>query len=178
MAFLGIRWDDWTTYAFAGIAIGLGFGVFTYWTHFDSHTCGDPVDRPVNEPEFAPGEVRLGRTYRPPEVREMVVFRHPRQDVRIGRVVARAGETVELPLAGSERGELKVNDALVDEKGIRYHTSSLDVPKVLVPRDCVFVLVDKRSTAGGDQVDSRAYGPIHLGSISHVIPPKPVKEGR
>lgn len=78
----------------------------------------------------------------------------------IKRVVARAGETVEIA-----DGNLLVNGQKVQEKyaGEGYMNA---MPPLTVPPDSVFVLGDNRRL--GDSLDSRAYGPVRLSDVAGV----------
>ena len=171
---MAFRLDDSSSYVFFGLLVGAGLGLFSFWERFDGYTCRDAADKSWNEPEISPSEYRLGRTARPPERRELVLFRVPGQEPRLGRVVGVAGDWVEL----TDKGELAVNDEKPDEKAFRQRFTTTDVPKALVPRGCVFVLCDMRGKSGSDAADSRTVGPIELRAVSHVFPAKPPKDPR
>jgi hypothetical protein len=165
--------DDPASYVFYGLAVVVGLSVFYVVDRFEGWTCNDQPDKAYMEPEIGPSEFRLGRQARPPLKRESVLYRIAGGPERSARVVAMAGDYVEL----DAKDGLRVNgDKQPEEAVLRNRYTELDVPKVLVPRNCVFVLVDRRIKAGSALSDSRALGPIDLDGVISVFTAKPANK--
>jgi hypothetical protein len=159
---------------FYGLAVGVGLGVFYFVDRFDIWTCHDPYEKAVNEPEINPSETRLGRATRPPERREFALYRVPsRSEERAARVVAVPGDSIEINL----KGEVSIDDKKPPEEAKAHLQEGCDVPKVLVPRDCVFVLCEQRSRPGCAYNDSRSVGPIDYWAITDAFPCVDVNTG-
>lgn len=163
---MGWELHDPASYIFYGLAVGMGIGVFAFVDRFETWTCKDPYDRAVNEPEVNPSESRLGRAARPPLDREFVLYKAPnRSEERCARVVALGGQTIEI----TAKGEVLLDDKKPEEEAKARLLPDCDVPKVLVPRDCFFVLCEQRTRPGAAYHDSRGIGPVELWSVNNVF---------
>ena len=91
---------------------------------------------------------------------------------QVGRVLALAGQKVEV-----KNDEVKIDGAPYINPGIRFKVSRFDVPELVVPRGCVFVVCDQRSKGASCEVDSRRFGPISIDAITHTFKPKGTKGG-
>jgi len=103
------------------------------------------------------------------KAQDVVIFRKATPDsdnpqTFVGRVVAVAGDTVEI----TDGGSLIVNGNYVSEPNIFYSTMPyegfVEYPITLVPNQC-FVLVDSRN--GG--TDSRYFGPVQKSELAGTV---------
>lgn len=116
---------------------------------------------------------------RAPEPGEVVIFNRNNNEVFIKRVVARAGDTVEV-----KNGQLLVNGQPTNESMLN-EKPMYTMPKQVVPDGCLFLMGDNRNNS----FDSHVWGPLpedhvlgravfrywpptHLGPIK-PIPPLP-----
>jgi len=102
-------------------------------------------------------------TYRLAELRQGDEITYIKDDkVRIGRVIAFGGDTVDIQNNGVSVNGLNIAETVVyptSEQG-----SDLEFP-YKIPENCVFVLNDYRS----DLSDSRTYGGIPLSDVKGVV---------
>ena len=160
---------DWTTYVFVGIFVAIALGVLWYWVNFDIYKTEDPADKQFNEPEMKVGIWRLG--HEPMMGAELqagmfVVYKFRGSDGRrLSRVVATEGQRVEM------RGEEVLVDGTAVPNPTRNNRNKFDVPEIIVPRRCVFVVNDLRGKGPSHEYDSRWLGPIPVEAISHCFKP-------
>jgi signal peptidase I len=167
---------DWTTYVFASMVIGSGLGGLYYWEHFDIYNAQALSEKQFNEPEIQQGSWRVGSipaTGGVIELHNFVVFRLKGFDEpMVGRVLAMAGQKVEV-----KGDEVRVDGTPYINPVIRFKSSRLDVPELVVPRGCVFVVCDERSKGNSADNDSRRFGPIPLDAITHTFKAKGLQKG-
>ncbi len=167
-----ISLKDWTTYVFAGLAVGVGMGILWYNVTFDIFKPEDPADKQFNEPELKVGVWRLGHLPNmgaPLQVGNFVVFKMRGDTPRVGRIVALEGQKVEV------RADEVIVDGSPMTNPTKNNKSRFDVPELTVPRRCVFAIADNRGKGGSEAFDSRHLGPIPYEAITHTF--KPLKAG-
>jgi type IV secretory pathway protease TraF len=171
-----MKLDDWTTYVFASMVIGAGLGGLYYWEHYDIYNASQLADKQYNEPSLSQGTWRVGAlpaTGGTIELHNFVVYRVKGMDEpQVARVLAFAGQKVEV-----KGEEIKVDGTAFVTPGRRAQFSRFDVPELVVPRGCVFVVCDQRSKGGSVEVDSRRYGPIPIDAITHTFKSKGTQKG-
>ena len=161
---------DWTSYVFAGIVVAAGLSVLWYEINFDVFKTDEPATDQFSEPEIRSGTWRLGHLpSRGAELKAgmFAVFkvRGCGEVLHVARIVATEGQRV----------EVRDDKVLVDGNPIPNPTKSArsrwDVPEIVVPRGCVFVLCDQRQKTGSAEYDSRRFGPIPVEAITHCFKP-------
>ena len=162
---------DWTTYVFGSIFVAGCLGTLAYFENYEIAHFDEPNEKQFNEPELKSGQWRLGKTTATygEDLRDaFVVYKQAGADgPRVGRVVGVEGDKIEV----KEEDVLRNGEALKAPVPARKH-SSVEIPELIVPRGCVFVLNDVRVKGGSPQTDSRTFGPIPWDSITHVFRPK------
>jgi hypothetical protein len=156
---------DFTTYVFAGIVVGAGLGFAYFWEHYDTVRFDEPREHQFNEPQISTGVWRMGRVTDVIEPGMFVVFRRS-EGVHVARVIATEGQHVEV-----QEKRVLVDGKPHEVHDVRAKVSFCDVPDMIVPRHCVFVLSDDRTRSGSPENDSRGLGPIRLEAVSHAFPP-------
>jgi signal peptidase I len=159
--------------AFIGPAVILSalLGVLFYFSNYKLYTLPEtpPQERVLMKPAFAPNHTKFSRYWGRYRLRgdrtEAVEFRAPDTgSLHYGRVVAVEGVRVAI-----SAGELLLNGEAVKEPYIKSRLGRPDLSPILVPRDCVFVLLDERSSMAGAALDSRRFGPIPIECITRVF---------
>src|SRR5207245_1768545 len=127
----------------------------------------EPREKQYNVPQISQGTWRLGRLSGPLERGRFAVFRAPGGGgPRVGRVVATEGQRV----------EVTETDVLVDgqpftDPAIHPGSTRIDMPELVVPRGCVFVVCDLRGAPGAAENDGRLLGPIPVEAVTHSFAP-------
>lgn len=160
---------DWTSYVFLGMFVGSGLAILYVTENWETYSTQETADKQWNEPEIKQGTWRMGKLPErgaPIERGSFVVYRLKSETVRVGRVVAVAGQKV----------EVTPDDVLVDGQPFvppvpKQKASRFEVPEMVVPRGCVFVVVDQRQRGGASEQDSRFLGPIPVEAVTHTFKP-------
>jgi len=92
----------------------------------------------------------------PPHLRDIVIYREPgnRKNIRVGRVVALAGNTIELGSGKTRLNGVEIEDPY--QKQARYEWLAATVPE-----GSLFILGDNRDNS----MDSRTFGPVPLRNV-------------
>jgi type IV secretory pathway protease TraF len=160
---------DWTTYFFAGVVVAGGLGLVYYWENYDIVRFEEEKAKHYNEPEVEQGVWRVGHLTDPIEPgtngQTYVVFKRPGDSAHhLARVVAREGQRVQVT-----DKDLLVDGQPYEVLGVKNKTSLAEVPELVVPRGCLFVISDNRSRRGSVENDSRSFGPIPLDAVTHAF---------
>ena len=167
---------DWTTYVFAGIALAFPLGGLYYNEHYEIYKTDDPPAKQFNDPELKQGLWRCGTLTAGGnggkiDVNTMVVWKAKigRGDLCVGRVVALEGHRVSMA-----DEDLLVDGNKFEPSGPkqRARLTRFDVPEVVVPRGCVWVVCDNRGKPGSWEVDSRNNGPVPIDAVLSVFLPR------
>ena len=141
--------------------------------NWDLYKFKDSAQYQFNHPQVEESASRIGRHVDKLDigavaVDEVVRFRIPRMPRPLtSRIVALEGQRVKI-----EQGILYVDGAKATD-GYKRAGNKVDYfPELIVPEGCVFVLNDQRWRKGSDRSDSRAFGPIHVRSITHSFSPR------
>ncbi len=143
-------------YLFLGVLAVAGWLI--YWL-FSCYTWRNmPEDDATMAPLLKPGQLfRVDKRLPPPERMrrgEVVVYQKDPADpesMRAGRVVALPGERVAIA-----DGQVRLNGEVMVDPTVSTRTEG-SFPEILVPRGCLFLLVDARAETFSD---SRASGPV------------------
>lgn len=136
----------------------------------------DDERRQFCKPAIDTGQQRMGRDvplYGPDRLAapDLVRYRTPRTGDMTSRVVAVAGQRVEV-----RDGQLLVDDQPVNEPWAVFRRAEDFYPPLVVPPGCVWVMNDTRSRGRSEAFDSRAAGPIPVDAISYRFDGTPREE--
>lgn len=111
---------------------------------------------------------RVEYYFREPQRGDIVVLKDPEDGgLSIKRIVAVAGQTVELAGGGVLVNGLKLSEQYLTPGTLTYSYHVLDHEKISCGREQFFVLGDNR----GNSADSRVYGPVPRQNIMGVVVP-------
>lgn len=159
---------------FWGVLVAGILGAVWWWTHFDMVSFDEAENLQFSRPQIEKDASRMGRRVSTLTINDLTpgeLVRFKTQRTRnwtlTARVVAKAGERVRI-----EGKEVFVNGEKFEDTYARSLSKHDYMPELIVPDGCVFVLNDRRWGHGADRCDSRALGPIPLGSITHRFSPR------